>query len=407
VKRNDHDKHLSAEQLQALLEGELPYRDLTRAEEHLTGCARCSAELDAWRVLFGDLGTLRGHRPHEGFADRVMASVEMPEPRSLAERLRDRVQANVGEHPGVEVLQDFLEGGLAARRAERIERHLETCAGCAEEAEGWLVLMRRIEGLERFTPSERFAERVMAGVEVRERLPLAARLRKRLTTLLGAPRSEHVPAGVLQDFVDAVLPARAMARVEAHLGDCGVCAGEARVWQSVAARLDTLERHAPSESFSDRVLAGFREAQAGVALAPRPPWARIAAAARRLVPQTREVWAALSGVAVTPAVTVGLIFWAVFSHPTLTLGSLVSFVWWQLGDLAAVAVSSGAAALLQGTEVLGTSSLFESLASAPVMVAGGVVAYTLVCALALRVLYKNLIANRPSDGRYAHVPSAS
>ena len=416
MKNDAHNTHLSTEQLQALLEGELPNRDLTRVEEHLTGCARCSGELDAWRVLFEDLGSVSGHRPHEGFADRVMASVQVPEPRSLGERLRERVHvgSSAAEHPAVDVLQDFLEGSLAARRAESIEQHLGSCGACAEEADAWLVLMRRLDGLEGFAPATGFAERVMARVEVRERVPLVSRVGRRLAGLLRAPVSEHVPAGVLQDFVDAALPAHAMARVEAHLEGCPPCAGEARGWQTVAARLDTLERHAPSEGFGDRVLIGLREAHARGAAAPRPLPARLAAAARRLVPQTREAWAALSGIAVTPAVTVGLVFWVVFSHPTLTLGSLASFAWWQLSDVAGAAMSVVATAAVQSTEAFGAWSLVESLASAPAMVAGGVVVYTMICALALRVLYKNLIANRknlianrPTEGRYAHASSAS
>jgi anti-sigma factor RsiW len=409
VKNDTHNAHLSAEQLQALLEGELPSRDLLHAEKHLTGCARCSGELDAWRVLFEDLGAVSGHRPHEGFADRVMASVEVPEPRSLGERLRERVHAGstAREHPAVDVLQDFLEGSLAARRAESIEQHLGSCGPCAEEADAWLLLMRRLDGLEGFSPATGFSDRVMALVDVRERLPLIARVRRRFAGLMDAPTSEHVPAGLLQDFVDAALPGRAMARVEAHLGGCSTCAGEARAWQTVAARLDTLDRHVPSEGFGDRVLTGLREARARAALAPRPLPARLAAAARRLVPQTREAWAALSGIAVTPAVTVGLVFWVVFSHPTLTLGSLASFAWWQLSDVAGAAASALATAAVQSTEAFGAWSLVESLASAPAMVAGGVVAYTMICALALRVLYKNLIANRPTEGRYAHVSTAS
>jgi anti-sigma factor RsiW len=411
VNSGTHNAHLSTEQLQALLEGELPSRDLTHAEAHLADCARCSGELDAWRVLFEDLGDLGGHGPHEGFADRVMASVNQPEAPSLAARIRDGLRSGVGatrgEHVSVDTLQDFLEGSLAARRAEHIERHLEGCGACAAEADEWLALMRGLDGLESFAPAESLADRVMAAVDVRARLPLAARLRARLTALLGAPVSEHVPAGILQDFVDAALPARAMARIQAHVSGCAGCAGEAEAWQGVVARLDTLERHEPSQGFADRVMVGLKAAPAGAAVMTRPIRWRVAAAARRLVPQTREAWAALTGIAVTPAVTVGLMFYAVFSHPTLTLGSLAAFVWWQMTDLAGATLTAVTGAVVQGTEAVGAPALFDVLASAPGMVAGGVLAYTMICALALRVLYKNLLTNRRSNGRYVHASTAS
>ena len=56
-------EHLSAERMQAFLDGELPARDAASVEEHLAACARCSAEVDGWRVLFEDLGQLRSVGP--------------------------------------------------------------------------------------------------------------------------------------------------------------------------------------------------------------------------------------------------------------------------------------------------------------------------------------------------------
>lgn len=404
-----NDNHLSAERLQAFLEGELPSRDAARAEEHLAACARCAVERDAWQVLFEDLADLPAHRPHEGFAARVMTAVRVAEPVTLASRVRDALRAVGGGTPGGHVaperLQDFAEGSLAARSASRVERHLGMCGSCATEAETWLTLVRRLEGLESFAPSHGFAERVMAAVEAPEHVPLAARARAWLAPLLGDSTSEHVPAGVLQDFIESSLPAPTMARVSEHLEGCVGCAAEAGTWRAVVARLDSLDRLEPSVGFSDRVVAGLRAAPAApIRVRTRQPLrTRALAAARRLVPQTRRAWAALSGVAVTPAVTVGLVFYVVFSHPTLTLGSLASFAWWQMMDLTTAALSTLAAAAVQSSEAFGAYSLVELLASAPAMVAGGVVAYTMICALALRVLYKNLFTVRSTHGRRAHV----
>lgn len=393
--------HPSAEQLQALLEGELPHRKLSAVEEHLAGCARCSAELDAWRTLFHDLGELFEHEPLEGFAERVMTEV------------RHR------SHVTDAVLQDFLEGSLAAPRAERVERHLARCETCATEVDAWTAVMSRLDELGSFAPGEGFAGRVMSGVELPESVPLAARIRARVASIFGsaartsgASAPEHVPAGILQDFVDGALPQTAIARVEAHVDGCDRCAGELDTWRLVAARLGSLDRFGPAEGFQSRVMTGLRTARATRVVSTRETaWTRglnaARSAARRMIPETRQAVAALSGAAVTPMVVVGLVVWALASHPTLTVGSLLSFVWWQVGDLATGATTALSAVALQSAEVFGLYSLFETLASAPTMVAGGVLIYTTSCALALRVLYKNLFTNRPSGGRHAHVSTAS
>ena len=163
-------------------------------------------------------------------------------------------------------------------------------------------------------------------------------------------------------------------------------------------RLDGLERFAPSEHFRDRVMEALAAVADQTAVAQRPAWSRAAAAAWNLVPQTRQALAALSGVAVTPVVIVGLMAYTVFSHPALTVGSLLSFAWWQVSDLALGALSALSSAALQNADNVGVSSLFEMLAAAPFLVAGGVIVYTMASAFALRVLWKNL---------YAHASSAS
>ncbi|MDX1494061.1 MAG: anti-sigma factor, partial [Longimicrobiales bacterium] len=353
-----------------------------------------------------------GHRPHEGFVDRVMASVQVPEPRPLAVRLRDGLvgafSAHEESHVAGEVLQDFLEGSLAARRSERIESHLARCSSCTREADAWLGLMRRLDELPSFRPAEGFADAVMAQVEVRERLPLAARIRQAIDSLVSPPTPEHVPAGVLQDFVDDALPAPAMARVEAHVDECGRCASELGAWRQVTTRLDDLGRFEPAPDFAQRVMTGLERAPA---VAPATAWSGLLAAARRrvrrLVPETRQAVAALSGAAVTPTVVMGLAVWALWSHPTLTLNSLVSFVWWQVSDMAAGALGALSGVVTQSAEVFGVLSLLESLASAPALVAGGALAYTMICGLAVRVLYKNLIAHRSHGGRPPHASTAS
>ena len=181
--RNEHiHQHLSAEEVQALLEGELPARERARAEEHLDSCARCSEELDAWRLLFSELGELPALGPRSGFSERVLAEVEIPEKVPLAARIRARLGALLPAeaHPEGGKIQDFVDGLLPARQAARVGAHLEACEACAHEATEWRALIGRLSALPHRAPSEAFADRVMAGV----RVPAPVR----------APATEAVPA---------------------------------------------------------------------------------------------------------------------------------------------------------------------------------------------------------------------
>ena len=319
--RDHSQEHLSAERIQAFLEGELPARELAGVEDHLSACRRCSGEVEVWQHLFGELGDLTALRPHEGFADRVMMGVRLPQPR-----------------------------------------------------------------------------------------PLAARLRDRLTALLpGAVPGEHVEGGRLQDFVEGLLPARQAARVQTHLDDCGTCSKEVVAWRSVLARLDGLEHFGPAEDFAARVMHGVRVPAAVAARRTTPARSWLAAARESfswlgaLVPHTRKAWAAVSGVAVTPMATLGLLLYTVFSHPTLTPGALVSFVGWKVTAFATTATEAARAVLLESTGLFRVYTFMESLVAAPAALAAGLLVFSGLMAAATWVLYKNLIATPTVDGHYARV----
>lgn len=296
------ETHLSAERLQAFLEGDLPAGERAPIEEHLAACAGCSAELDAWRVLFADLSELAPTTPRTGFADRVMARVALPSPERgwLASR-----------HLTSDVLQDLADGLVPARRARRIRAHVDSCSTCAHELRTWEGVVASLARLERFAPREGFAARVMAAVRVRALSPVRA----------PAVSPVHTPA-----------------------------------WTAAGTRALVL--------------------------------------ARRLVPRTRRAWAALSGVAVTPVAIFGLVTYAVFSHPTLTPQALASFARWQVGDFFSSVWSTLATSAVEMTSLSGAGSLVELLTGSPLLVAGGAVAYSAFAALALRILYKNLMGNR-------------
>ena len=320
--------------------------------------------------------------------------------------------ATPNEHLSAERLQAFLEGDLPSGERPEVEQHLTACARCSTELDAWRVLIEDLDVLGPLQPGTGFADRVMAGVRVSAPLPLAARIRARLKALLPAARPGHVPGEVLQDFLEGTLPARRASRVGAHLGDCRTCAATASTWRDLFGALDGLGRLAPSHGFVERVLvrirveAGARAPASAPMRAPAAAWQRGLRWGRRLVPQTRRAWAALSGIAVTPAVSVAVLLYAVFSHPTLTPRSLLAFLWWQVSDLAATAGGALAATTVQSGGLFGRYSLLETLASAPLALAGGIGAYLVFSALALRVLYKNLIARRSVDGPYAHASAS-
>lgn len=407
----DRHEHLPAERLQAFLEGELSKRERAVVEEHLAACARCSAELDGWRVLFDGLGELTPHRPHQGFAERVMADVQLPEPLPLAARVRGRLEAGIAgtadEHLTTESIQDFLEGSFGPRRTRRIEAHLAACEPCSLEVDTWAVVFRDLGGLRSFAPRTGFAEKVMAQVDMTHSAPLAARVRSRLARLVRGNDAAHPASDALQDFIDGDLPARAMARVRAHLGSCNACAAEVHQWRELHVHLRALEQPGPSTGFGERVMAAYRIEQMVLAAAPVPLRSRAAVAFRRTLSRPREALAALSGVAVTPVAIFGVAAWAVFSHPSVTMGSLLSFIAWQISDLAAMAGSGVGSTFSGALQLIGGPAALEVVRGSPLLLAAAVVAYLLISALALRVLYKNLFAERPADGRYAHVRLAS
>ena len=323
------------------------------------------------------------------------------------------------EHVSAERLQALLDGALPARERARVEEHVAACASCAEELESWKLLFEDLSGLPRLGPTRDFRERVLAAVELPSRAPLTERLRRRWAALLPSRRPAHPVGERLQDFLDGALGAPQVARIATHLESCTTCASEVDAWRAVYGRLAGLERYAPSEGFADRVMAAVHvpaleaATAASTAAGGRPSWARALTALRlpewrrvlapvgRFVPRTRRAWAALAGVALTPAVTVGLVLYTVFSHPTLTPQALASFAVWKLTELVASAWGAAGQLALDAAQVLGVDALFDALIDAPFMLAGGALAYSVVAALALRVLYKNLTGHR-SHARLSH-----
>ena len=179
--------HLSAERMQALLEGDLPAGERGPVEEHLAACARCSAELEAWRVLFADLSVLGSAAPRLGFADRVMERVQLPVPARQKSWLAAFLPSKSAHVTG-EVLQDVADGFVPARRVARIRAHVDACPACAHELESWQGVVEKLQRLDRFAPDAGFAARVMAAVRARVASPAPVRVAARTPawTIVGA-----------------------------------------------------------------------------------------------------------------------------------------------------------------------------------------------------------------------------
>ncbi len=308
------------------------------------------------------------------------------------------------QHVSAERIQALLDGALSRSERAGVEAHLRSCARCASEVDGWRALFDGIRDLPVLVPGRGFSDRVLAGITVNEPVPLTARVRQTLSAMLAEAASHHVGSPTLQEYLDGLAPADVAARVQSHLAACSACAEEASAWRSVLGRLDHIPRLTPAEGFADRVMREVRTPEAEAkALGRRvPEWRRALGAIGRLVPKTRQAWAALSGVAVTPAVTAGLMLWTLFTHPTLTPGALASFTWWKMTDLASAAWQAVASAALQSSGVFGVFSLVGSLPLSPMALAGVFLTLSSGTVLAVWVLYRNLLATDHTGGRYAH-----
>ena len=184
-------RHLSAEAMQALLDGELPAREARRLRVEIDDCPRCHAEFEGWQMLFDDLGDLSELQPSSHFQDRILDQVKMPTPRpalaGLLGRKDDRSHATTDE------LLEQLDGRRAARASERLEAHRHECGACRTEMDGLHSVVSRLEQLEHWTPSPGFGEAVMASVRIQQLAAVAMAPTTRSGSVMAWLRA-HVPS---------------------------------------------------------------------------------------------------------------------------------------------------------------------------------------------------------------------
>lgn len=312
-------------------------------------------------------------------------------------------------HLAPEGVQALLDGVLEGDEARAARAHVDTCARCRAEVEGWDLLFSELHGLGRLEPRPGFGDRVLADVDVRtpEPLPWAARVLGWLG--LGKGRrsaARHLGPRGFQEYLEELVPARQLARMEAHVESCGRCGRELQAWRGLLARLESLPAFQPSPEFAEEVMARVRLREAPAvapAVAPARIAARVAGRLRRIVHGTRKGWAVASGVALAPAVALGTILYAVFSHPLLTPSSLTSFLWWKIGDLTRAVGSWVFDQVVESATAFHAVSAIDAVAGAPELAAGGGLLLAGLMLAATWILYRNLISAPPVDGSYANV----
>lgn len=298
-------------------------------------------------------------------------------------------------------IQDWLDGRLPPSEVGRLEAHLDECARCRAETEGWSALTAELSALPTLAPAPGFSGRVLDALArpAEERLPLAARVRALVGG--GARRSPapHPDADRMQDLLDGVLSGRAAASVRGHLTSCEPCRREAQALGHVFHGLGALERFAPSSGFAEAVMASVKIPEPAPARAARAR--RFADRVRALAgPHHRKAWAAAAGVALAPSVTLALVAYAVFSHPLVTVGSLTSFLWIKGGEVAAALGGGLFTTVVESAALLRAWGAVGSLARSPTTAGIGLLGFSLLTLASAWVLYRNLFA-APAARAYA------
>jgi anti-sigma factor RsiW len=304
-------------------------------------------------------------------------------------------------HLTSEQIQEFLDQRLTPREEATVREHLGACARCQSEAEAWSLLFSDLGSLPELDPGPAFSREVLHNAPVRD--SVGEETRGWLGARKGRRREEsHIPVGSIQDYLENLLPAQPAARLEAHLASCASCREEVQGWTRLLGSFQPLGHFAPRAGFAERVMAQV--------LVPAPVpmragrWTslpgRTLAWARTFLPKTRHGWAVAGGLASAPTITMATLIYLVFSRPLLTLGNLGSYLLWKASALVDALGSTLSTAVLESALLFRVYSFWGPLTQSPLFLGLGGLAFSLVSAGALWVLYRNLIIT-PSDDRYA------
>jgi anti-sigma factor RsiW len=306
-------------------------------------------------------------------------------------------------HLSPELMQGFLDGEVSSKEASRVREHTASCARCRSELDAWKTLFSELGELAEVGPSPSFRERVLNSIpagqpaHVPVRMRVSRWVRGLLPERLGrktpsvAPALLHPAPERLQDFLEGLLPRADALGVEGHLHACRECRSEVEGWQGLLTHLGALPAFGPSPDFSERVMAHVRVQLALVAA--KPSFAeRMQLLLGSVTPRTKKRVAALAGAGLTPAVTLGLLAYTVFSHPLVTLGNLFSFAWLE-GSERLGSVSSGLVARTTESETLfRLYQTLEIVLGSPATAALAITGLAGLTFMAMWVFYRNVLA---------------
>ncbi len=304
-------------------------------------------------------------------------------------------------HLSDERLQALLDGDLSDREAGAAHAHVRSCDACRLRMNDWQALFAGLDGLPTLVPSPAFRERVLEQAAPRP-AGAGARVRGWLRLEGDAAQPAHVGAARLQEYMEGRLAARTAARVDAHLDACAVCRRELDAYRQVGEAVASLPALAPQEGFAEAVMARMRiEQLAYAALQPTTRTARVMAWLRNAVPSSPRGWAAALGVGVVPAVVASLALYAVFSHPLVTIGSLVSFGWLKVSAALGALSDSVLAPLLANPLASHAWTLVEPILASSRLTALSATALSAFTLAALWILYRNVFASDSEEHGYA------
>jgi anti-sigma factor RsiW len=306
-------------------------------------------------------------------------------------------------HASAEVLQAFLDGELGETEARDVRRHAASCARCRSHLEAWSLLFQELGSLGEMAPSAGFAERVIEALPqpVPARLPWLGRAwgwRRRLRPVA----LEHAAAESIQELIDGELAPRVAAATEAHLEGCRACRDELETWRALVLHLDGLPRLTPSADFAERVMAHVRVRSA--AAVGRPRLRERIAAWLELNGRTRKRLAALAGAGVTPVVVVASMMYTIFSHPLVTPGNLLSFLWLKARDGLGETLAIVAGRISASPAAAEVHALLEVMTRSTETAAAASALLGALMLSAVWVLYRNLFAPSLAENRYARLP---
>jgi len=176
-------RHLSEIELTEYADSEMSPTSMDRVEEHLRQCDSCAAALAASRRVLAALGRLNLEPAPAGLRSRVR------------EKLAPEIEKALTCRQAFTLLHQCIDHSISPIAAARLERHVESCPGCRQDAAALEAATHLVRSL---TPVE-------SPAAVREKVAAASRGRARRASWEFRLRPVLASAGIVAIGVLAVL----------------------------------------------------------------------------------------------------------------------------------------------------------------------------------------------------------